>query len=164
MNRCLLLLLLLFTTLTTEAQSNLRTKFYEVKLPLNTTVKLFDSAEEELSNTEVYEFLVNNKTKYLCHLLSNKLFSETDVNFVNFTEFLVEFKGIIIDNAAVSNNGFKVNFHYDDKNVQGIIYLLVKKNVLHRFIFMFPNEMAENKFKEEADDIVRNLIYLKNEW
>lgn len=162
--RRFLLLLLLFTALTTEAQNDLRTKFYDVKLPLNTTVKPFASSDEEVSNSDVYQFLVNNKTKYLCHFLSNKLFTETDVNFTNFTEFLVELNEIIIDNAADTNNGFKVNFHYDDKNVRGIAYLLRKKNILHRFVFMFPNEIAENKFKAEADDIVRNIVYLKNEW
>ena len=67
---------MLFYTVNMIGQQKLETSFYSFSKPKNTDVKFFNSSNEEIANTDVYEFRENDKPKYLLYLISNKLTSE----------------------------------------------------------------------------------------
>jgi len=71
------------------SQENIKTEFYYVKKPEKTIIKAFNSTHEEFANIDAYQFITDEKPKYILYLMSNRINIEiTSINIDNFKDFL----------------------------------------------------------------------------
>lgn len=148
------------------SQDIVETNFYSFKVPEKTIVKAFGSSNEELANTDVYQFIVNDNPKYLLYLISNKINTEvTNIDYENYNAFLSDIGDIRILGAEKLNNQFKIDFNYNDKeNIKGIIFISVNNDILNRYVFLLPNEKAKEVFQDEIIKLVNSITPIKNVW
>lgn len=168
MNKYLIGLLVLFNLISSDllSQENIKTNFYQLKAPENTTVKTFAETHEELANIDVYQFNVAEKPKYILYLMSNKTNVEiTTIDIDNYKDFLFDLGSLKVSRIENLEKKLKINFSYTDKeNIRGVVYLSVKNNILNRFVFLFPNENANQIFQKEVDEMMNSVIELKDYW
>ncbi len=84
MNRCFLFLLLIVNSMFSQTIEN---AFYKIPVPFNTFTKSFQSTHEELTNIDSYQFLANEKPKYIFYLISNKLETLVKIDLDNYKDF-----------------------------------------------------------------------------
>lgn len=168
MNKYLIGLLVVFNLISNDmlSQENIRTNFYQLKVPENTTVKIFAETHEELANIDVYQFNVAEKPKYILYLMSNKTNIEiTTIDINNYKDFLFDLGSLKVSKIENLEKKLKINFLYTDKEkIRGIVYLSVKNNILNRFVFLFPNENANQVFQREVDEMMDSVIDIKDYW
>ncbi len=168
MNKLLIKFIILFSLINNSiyCQENIKTEFYNLKVPEKTTVKTFASTQEELANIDAYQFITNDKPKYILYLMSNKTNKEiASVNIDNYKDFLFDLGNLKVLGIEDLNGKIKIFFTYVDKQeIKGIIYAHVNGNVLNRFVFLLPNQSAKEAFQKEIDTLINNIIELKNSW
>ncbi|MBO9584366.1 MAG: hypothetical protein J7574_09430 [Flavobacterium sp.] len=168
MNKLYVGIVVLFSIINCKiySQENLNTKFYNVKIPEKTIVKFFDSTNEELANIDAYQFISDEKPKYLLYLMSNKTNQAIDsVTIDNYKNFLFDLGDLKIGGIEDLDGKIKVSFTYSDNNeIKGIIYVYVINNILNRFVFLYPNQNAKDAFQKETNLLVKNIIEVKKEW
>ena len=89
MNRHTIMLLFVFNLISYDmlSQENIKTNFYKLNIPKNTTVKTFAKNHEELANIDAYQFNADEKPKYIMYLMSNKTNVEiTSINIDNYKD------------------------------------------------------------------------------
>jgi hypothetical protein len=148
------------------SQENIKTNFYKLNIPKNTTVKTFAKNHEELANIDAYQFNADEKPKYIMYLMSNKTNVEiTSINIDNYKDFLFDLGDLKLSRIENLEDKLKINFTYSNKeNIKGIIYMSVKNNILHRFVFLFPNENSIQIFQNEVDEMINNITEIKEFW
>lgn len=148
------------------SQENIQTEFYTIKVPEKTTVKTFASTHEELANIDAYQFIVNEKPKYILYSMSNKTNVEiSSINIDNYKDFLFDLGELNVLGVEDLNETIKIQFVYKDKeNIKGIIYVSVTNDILNRFVFLLPNEKAKELFEKEIDELVNNINEIKKYW
>lgn len=167
MNRFFIGFIVLFIlSLNVYSQEKITTEFYSLQIPNKTTTKVFDSSNEELANVDVYQFNIDQKPKYILYLMSNKTKDQSViVNLDNYKDFLFDLGDINILDVEKFGNRIKINYNYNDKkNINGIIYINLKNDILNRFVFLLPNESAKTTFSKEIDEMVKNVIEIKSSW
>lgn len=158
-------LIFLLIAFLANAQGTFKNDFYEIKIPDNTIVKPYQKSIEELSNTESFIFELNGKPKYILFLLSHKLLKKTELNEEDLAEFSIDLgENLIVDKITAIDKSFKVEFHSSTGKIKQIVYYFTTNDILNRFMFVFPNEEIENKFKAETETIVSGVKYLKEKW
>lgn len=160
-----ILLLLLFVTSVMTSQNKVENAYYRLAVTANTNVKLFQSTHEGLANIDSYQFLVNEKPKYIFYMMSNKLETSLTVGLDNYKDFLFDIGDIDITNAEMFNGFIKVYFNYKNKKaIEGVVYISVRGNILNRFLIMYPNKSALKAFDDEVNMIIKDVNYKKNVW
>ncbi len=139
--------------------------FYKIQVPVNTSIKAFQSTHEALASIDSYQFIVNGKPKYIFYMMSNKLETEVIVGLENYKDFLFDIGDIDITKAEIFNDLIKVYYNYTDKKaIEGVIYIGIRGNILNRFLLMYPNQSSLKTFDEEVDLIVKDVDYRKTNW
>lgn len=148
------------------SQEDIKTEFYNIKVPQNTTVKTFASTHEELANIDAYQFIINEKPKYILYSMSNKTNVEiSSINIDNYKDFLFDLGEIKVLGVEDLNKIMKIKFVYKDKeNIKGIIYVSVTNDILNRFVFLLPNDKAKELFEKEINELVNNITEIKKYW
>ena len=168
MNKYLIILLTVFNLISYGmlSQENIKTNFYKLNIPENTTVKPFAKTHEELANIDAYQFNADEKPKYIMYLMSNKTNMEiASINIDNYKDFLFDLGDLKLSRIENLENKIKINFTYSNKeNIKGVIYMSVKNNILHRFVFLFPNENSIQIFQNEVDEMINNITEIKEFW
>lgn len=168
MNKLLLGVIVWFSLINSNvySQDSIKTEFYTLKVPEKTTIKTFASTHEELANIDAYQFITNEKPKYILYLMSNKTNKEiSSINLDNYKDFLFDLGELKVSAIEDLNGIIKISFTYVDKeNIKGIIYASVNNNILNRFVFLLPNESAKEIFNKEIDKIIENITQIKHNW
>lgn len=166
MNRFIFcLLLILFLLIKSYSQEKISTQFYELNIPTNSDVKLFDKSCESLANIDVYQFAIEGKPKYILYMMSNKISDKVKVNIDNYKDFLFDLGDLNVLDASYLGDKIKVSFIYNNKkNINGITYIYIQNDILNRFVFLLPNESARNAFSNEIEKMIESTILLKNIW
>lgn len=168
MNKLVTVSIILFNLINNNvySQNDINTAFYNLKVPENTSIKTFTSTHEELANIDAYQFIFNEKPKFILYLMSNKTNKEiASVNIDNYKDFLFDLGDLKISGIEDLNGKIKILFTYADKQeIKGIIYANVNSNILNRFVFLLPNQSAKEAFQKEIDTIINNLVDLKKSW
>jgi hypothetical protein len=168
MNKLVIGLVVLFSLINNNlySQDTIKTEFYSIRVPEKTSVKTFASTHEKLANIDAYQFIVNEKPKYILYLMSNKTNKEiVSVNIDNYKDYLFDLGDLKILGVEDLNEKIKIHFTYIDKeNIKGIIYVSVNNDILNRFVFLLPNENAKEVFQKEIDKLVNSVIEIKNHW
>ncbi len=168
MNRLTIILFFVFNLISYGmlAQENIKTNFYKLNIPEKTTVKTFAKSHEELANIDAYQFNADEKPKYIMYLMSNKTNVEiSSINTDNYKDFLFDLGDLKLSRIENLEDKLKINFTYSNKeNIKGIIYMSVNNNILHRFVFLFPNENSIQIFQNEVDEMVNNIRKIKEFW
>lgn len=148
------------------SQENIKTAFYELNIPEKTSVKTFASTHEELANIDAYQFIVDEKPKYILYLMSNKTNKEqVNINMDNYKDFLFDLGDLKVSSVEDLGSKIKIHFSFNDKkNINGIVYASIKNDVLNRFVFLLPNENAKKTFIQEIDDMINNVTEVKSHW
>lgn len=148
------------------SQETIETNFYSFKIPQETVVESFGSSNEELANVDVYQFIINDKPKYLLYLMSNKINVKINtVDFENYNSFLSDLGDVRILVAEKLSNNFKIEFSYNEKeNIRGIVFLSINNDILNRFVFLLPNEKAKEVFQDEIINLSNSITIIKNSW
>lgn len=148
------------------SQENIKTDFYVLKVSEQTTVKAFASTHEELANIDAFQFIVDEKPKYILYLMSNKTNTEqVNINMDNYKDFLFDLGDLKV--SSVEDLGSKIKIHFlfnDKKNINGIVYAYIKNDVLNRFVFLLPNDNAKITFTKEIDEMINNVAEVKSHW
>ena len=168
MSKSMLYMIIFFNTLIFNAycQERLKTEFYDITIPENTIVKKFNSSHEDLANIDVYEFLINEKTKYIGHFMSNKLnIYIVSVDLDNYKDFLFDLGELNITAIENINGKVKISFSYfNNEHLRGIIYASISGDILNRYVFLFPVQNVKDMYQKEVDNLVFNVIELKHMW
>ena len=129
MNKSIIKFIILFSLINNSvySQDNIKTAFYNLKVPEKTTIKTFASNHEELANIDAYQFIINEKPKYILYLMSNKTNKEiASVNIDNYKDFLFDLGDLKVSGIEDLNGKIKIFFTYVDKQeIKGIIYAYV---------------------------------------
>lgn len=168
MNKSIIKFIILFSLINNSlySQDKIKTAFYNLKVPEKTNTKTFASTHEELANIDAYQFITNEKPKYILYLMSNKTNKEiASVNIDNYKDFLFDLGNLKVSGIEDLNGKIKIFFTYVDKQeIKGIIYAYVNSDILNRFVFLLPNQSAKEAFQKEIDAIINNVVELKNSW
>ena len=168
MNKLLLGFIVWFSLINSNvySQENIKTAFFSLKVPEKTTVKTFASTHEELANIDSYQFITNEKPKYILYLMSNKTNKEiASVNIDNYKDFLFDLGDLKVSAVEDLSGKIKIFFSYaDKKEIKGIIYVYVNNDILNRFVFLLPNQSAKETFQKEIDTTINNVVELKKSW
>lgn len=168
MNKSIIKFIILFSLINNSvySQDNIKTAFYNLKVPEKTTIKTFASTHEKLANIDAYQFIINEKPKYILYLMSNKTNKEiASVNIDNYKDFLFDLGDLKVSGIEDLNGKIKIFFTYVDKQeIKGIIYAYLNGDILNRFVFLLPNQSAKEAFQKEIDTIINNVVELKNSW
>jgi hypothetical protein len=148
------------------SQEFIKTDFYNIKLPQSTIAKTFASTHEELSNIDAYQFIINEKPKYILYLMSNKTnVAISNINNDNYKDFLYDLGELKVVNIEIFKNKIKINFAYkDNDSIKGIVYLSITNDILNRFVFLLPNDKAKELFEREIDEIIYSIVEIKKNW
>ena len=168
MNKLLLSFIVFFSLMNhiMYSQENIKTEFYNIKIPEKTTVKEFNSSHEDLANIDAYQFGANEKPKYIAYFMSNKTNIEiASVNLDNYKDFLFDLGELKVSGIENLTGKIKIYFTYvDNDNIKGIIYAYVKNDILNRFVFLLPNQNAKDVFQKEIDTLVDGIVEIKSNW
>lgn len=158
-------ILLLFTTTMLTAQNKVANNFYSLSAPSNTNVKSFQSSHEELANIDSFQFFLEDKPKYIFYMMSNKLETSATVSLENYKDYVFDLGELDITNAEMFNSFIKVYFNYKNKkSIEGVVYIGIRNNILNRFLLMYPNKSALDKFDKEVNIMLNDVDYKKSSW
>ena len=119
------------------SQEDIKTEFYKFKVPEKTIIKTFASTHEKFANIDAYQFITNEKPKYILYLMSNKTNKEiSNINIDNYKDFLFDLGKLNVSGVENFSDVVKINFTYEDNDIiKGIVYVSVNKDILNRYVF-----------------------------